>query len=193
MLPTTHLRASLNRAASIGVASLPIAIATGILTWNKAGTSERVGSVGYSVERQDGALYVELDYTVTYQGKREECNERVQVVWTRPNYGGYRFWWICPVCERRKGVLYRPNRGKYFACRTCYGLTYDSTRRDRVDDLAARIWKIRGRLKAKGGLTDPLPWLKPNYMHWKTYTALVQEYRELEVQFWQATVEMLSL
>jgi hypothetical protein len=47
-------------------------------------------------------------------------------------YGGVRHWFLCPasvdgvLCENRVGVLYLPPAGKVFACRHCYGLTYES-------------------------------------------------------------------
>jgi hypothetical protein len=59
-------------------------------------------------------------------------------------YGGVRNWFQCPtavdgvLCENRVGMLYLPPAGKVFACRHCYGLTYESCQQshkyDRVLD-----------------------------------------------------------
>jgi len=59
-------------------------------------------------------------------------------------YGGVRYWFLCPavvdglLCENRVGKLYLPPGGKVFACRHCYGLTYESCQKshkyDRIID-----------------------------------------------------------
>lgn len=56
----------------------------------------------------------------------------IQVVTTACFYGGVRYWLLCPavkdgvLCENRVGVLYLPPGGSVFACRHCWGLTYES-------------------------------------------------------------------
>jgi hypothetical protein len=59
------------------------------------------------------------------------------------HFGGFRWWGRCPLevsgapCGRRVGKLHLPPGGRYFGCRKCYGLTYQSAqRRDkRIDAL----------------------------------------------------------
>lgn len=57
-------------------------------------------------------------------------NYRVQLSSTPCQFGGKRYWFICPLvtegkpCHRRVGVLYLA--GKYMGCRDCYGLAYRS-------------------------------------------------------------------
>ena len=57
---------------------------------------------------------------------------RVRLVITKPNYGGQRWWFICPLVRRgggpprRVAKLYLPSGGKYFGSREGYGLTYTS-------------------------------------------------------------------
>src|SRR6185369_10508511 len=56
----------------------------------------------------------------------------VRLVTTQPNYGGVRWWFVCPLttrgqaCNRRVMKLYLPPNGHYFGCRHCYDLTYRS-------------------------------------------------------------------
>jgi hypothetical protein len=53
---------------------------------------------------------------------------------TRPQYGGFRWWFTCPLarwhgfaCGRRVGQLHLPLRGRIFACRQCLNLTYTTS------------------------------------------------------------------
>jgi hypothetical protein len=62
---------------------------------------------------------------------------------TTRDFGDARWWFICPLtvngraCQRRARKLYLPSGGRYFGCRTCYNLTYESVRThdDRVGKL----------------------------------------------------------
>ena len=68
----------------------------------------------------------------------------ISLTTTPCHYGGVRHWFLCPasvegvLCENRVGMLYLPPAGKVFACRHCYGLTYESCQQshkyDRVMD-----------------------------------------------------------
>jgi hypothetical protein len=55
----------------------------------------------------------------------------------RPNFGGRRLWFRCPIvidrtpCNRRCRILYRPSGQLYFGCRECWGLSYESRQRHR--------------------------------------------------------------
>lgn len=45
---------------------------------------------------------------------------------TPSNLGyGVRWWWLCPSCGRRAGVLYAP--GFYWRCRHCWKISYTSS------------------------------------------------------------------
>jgi hypothetical protein len=50
----------------------------------------------------------------------------VKLATTRPNYGGTRYWFKCPHCNRRVRKLYAGAGIGVLACRTCFGLVYDS-------------------------------------------------------------------
>ena len=58
-------------------------------------------------------------------------------------YGGVRNWFLCPasvdgvLCENRVGMLYLQPGGKVFACRHCYGLTYESSQQNHKYDRVA--------------------------------------------------------
>jgi hypothetical protein len=61
-----------------------------------------------------------------YRANGEAVDYKVQLVTTKPNYGGRRWWFICPIVRRDGGKLYLPPGSKYFGSREAYGLTYTS-------------------------------------------------------------------
>jgi hypothetical protein len=100
------------------------------------------------------------------------------------NLGGMRAWFVCPgrrgdrECGRRVADLYG---GPVFACRHCYGLTYESQREDGSDRLARRADRIRKRMGWKAGIFNPNG-SKPRGMHWATYARLMNRYEALTMQ-----------
>lgn len=65
----------------------------------------------------------------------ETLDYKINLDTTDPNYGGRRFWFLCPLvvggraCWRRVGKLYLPSNHRYFGCRHCHDLTYTSCQR----------------------------------------------------------------
>ncbi len=72
-----------------------------------------------------------------------DSHYRVELTTTPCNLGGIRFWFLCPLvensvpCGKRVRKLYLPPGESYFACRSCYNLTYRSVKEHdkRVDAL----------------------------------------------------------
>lgn len=52
----------------------------------------------------------------------------VEIVSTKPNYGGKREWFKCPICGGRKGVLYKHPVNEKIGCRQCLNLEYRKRR-----------------------------------------------------------------
>ena len=98
----------------------------------------------------------------------EDIKEPVSLEWTPCNFGGERPWFVCPGagCGRRVAILYGP--GKYFLCRHCYDLRYESQREDKKDRALRRAQKIRQRLGGSANMLEPFP-NKPKGMHHDTY------------------------
>jgi hypothetical protein len=72
--------------------------------------------------------------TLRYQYRGEinvEIPIRLQA--TFPLLGGRRWWFTCPLivngraCHRRAGKLFLPPGARYFGCRHCHNLTYESS------------------------------------------------------------------
>ena len=100
--------------------------------WRNLVGEER-GSIGYWLRRRSsGDLYLQLQYANTdgLTGEKTDMDYTIDLVTTPCNFGGVRYWFICPFvknwkpCGRRVGKLYLPPGAKYFGCRHCYNLTY---------------------------------------------------------------------
>lgn len=96
----------------------------GTLTWSSGGA--QVGSIGISVYISGREGFMRLNYVCD---KTDSLDYKVQLVSTPCHFGGFRWWFICPLsrrgihCGRRVGVLYL---SKYAGCRDCYDLTYQT-------------------------------------------------------------------
>ncbi len=101
--------------------------------------------------------------------------------WMPCNFGDERLWFICPGagCGQRVAVLYGP--GKYFLCRHCYDLRYESQREDKKDRALRKAQKIRMRLGGSANMLEPFP-ERPKGMHYDTYMRLFLEHHEAEME-----------
>jgi len=73
----------------------------------------------------DNDSYVRLSYSRFFILSETTIFDRdIQLVATPCHYGKCRYWFICPDCQRRIGVLYA--NGSYLTCRHCHNLTYKS-------------------------------------------------------------------
>ena len=53
-----------------------------------------------------------------------EANDyHVQLTTSKTRFNGERYWFVCPQCQRRSGVLYQ-NQSNGLGCRQCLGLKY---------------------------------------------------------------------
>ena len=95
------------------------------------GMSGNESSIGFNVSiGGDEGDYIKLQYTHTNRGtdEKESMDYRVELASTPCNYGGKRYWFICPLtkngkyCGRRVGVLFCI--GKWFGCRHCGEIAY---------------------------------------------------------------------
>ncbi len=149
--------------------------------WSRAGG--KTGSIQGAVSGDGRAEQV----TLLYRHRRglgsewEDVREPVELAWTACNFGGERPWFICPGadCSRRVAILYGP--GRYFLCRHCYDLSYQSQRDNKMYRALHRAQDIRRRLGGSANMMEPFP-EKPKGMHWRTYERLWWEHHEAEME-----------
>ncbi len=131
----------------------------GGMNWSRNG--EKTGSIGFVVSTVEGDEYIRFQYTQTDRntGEKTELDYKARLDWTPCHFGGRRWWFICPlvvngrVCSRRVGSLHLGS-GKYFGCRHCYNLTYESSKESHKFDsmfLKMGIDPKIGKQMFKGG------------------------------------------
>lgn len=162
---------------------------SGGIEWKRG--DKVTSSIGIEVNVLDNS-YMRLSYTQTnrFTGEKTELDYKVKLVTTPCNFGGVRYWFICPLvvdgksCLRRVGKLYLPPGGKYFGCRHCYDLTYESCKKsgsfhyENAEKHAKRMRKIREQLGGTSSLIERFP-QRPKGMSFLKYDKLISEYMEL--------------
>ncbi len=136
--------------------------------WNDAG--ERVAMVGCTVNSGADRLTVSYRWKHSYETEWQPVERHVWLAATACNYGGARWWFNCPCCNRRAAVLYI--MGGALRCTKCGRLSYASQRGDAMD----RAWIKQHKIEAK--LIDS--WQKPKRMRWKTYERLQEKIKACE-------------
>lgn len=159
---------------------------SGDLSWTRGG--EETGRINYQV--LDGGLL--LTYRVrSHDGDWEPVEESVALTWTPCNFGGQRPWFICPIvgCGRRVAVLY--GAGRYFGCRHCYDLTYQS----RLEGIYERALRKKQRIMERlcGDPYKDFCLDKPKHMHWKTYNRLIEKVWQYDEIYEARVARMLMM
>ncbi len=114
---------------------------------------------------------------------------KVKLATTFPNYGGVRYWLVCPVCGKCKSTLYDEN--SVMACRDCaklyYPLQENTVQRDSISRF---LYYERLLSKARTELNPKFEWAfygdlcyepitlslhnKPKGLHWTTYNSKIE-------------------
>ncbi|WP_417790327.1 hypothetical protein [Terasakiella pusilla] len=150
----------------------------GTLVWTNTRTGEQVASIGYVADLMDpDNAHIRLHYN--HNDKPQ--NYSVPLTTTRPNFGGVRWWFICPVSGQRVGKLHSPPGQPLFASSKVLNLAYHSQREHKFQRLLNRAYKLRERIDRKAAVycEAPIP-KKPKGMHSKTYESLRAEIFRLE-------------
>ncbi len=144
----------------------------GGIRWTNTTTGKKTAEIGYEAAMlPDEANWVRLHYTVNSQ----PMDYRVWLTTSPCNYGGIRWWWLCPFKALMVSKLYLPPGGKTFASRKAYRLPYRSQRQAGIDRTHQQQARIFEKLGAKYDYYDGFIPPRPKGMHTKTYNRLVAD------------------
>lgn len=122
-------------------------------------------------------MWLRLHYTHnSYYDDPQKMDYKIRLVTTRPNYGGKRLWFECPITYRRAAVLYSPPGSKWFASRHAFRrCKYRSQGRSAKDRAIDKMWRLKSKLEDDGDY-----YLKPKGMHWKTFDRMLGDVERAE-------------
>lgn len=127
------------------------------LSWSSRG--EQTGAISFRMKENS----MILNYRHKPRGGEwEDVEQNISINRTPCNYGGYRKWFLCPRCWERVAILY--GAGKYFFCRHCYQLTYDSCNTSDLQRIFDKANKLKEKLGDHAGLDYSIP-DRPKGMH----------------------------
>jgi hypothetical protein len=123
-----------------GKCNMPGSFRSGTLYWKIDG--QKIGLVKYTVCLKLNSPYV----TLQHNGNKTKISYKVSLTYTHPNYGGFRYWFLCPACGIRVRKLYFHISKPLFLCRHCQNLTYTSCRMSHeLDTIINKFAKETGR------------------------------------------------
>jgi hypothetical protein len=163
---------------------------TGTLSWSSNG--EMFATIGhrYDLTDPDNAHLI-LTYTRTPRGGSPiKVEQRIHLAWTRPNYGGRRWWMHCPRSGRRVAKLHLPSGGDRFASRLAWRLPYRSQRSTHRDRPFDRLFRLQRKLGSDEGWEAGLR--KPKGMWSRTYERHWDHYLQLDAQCGTEAMRMIG-
>lgn len=106
------------------------------------------------------------------------ATQTVHLRHTVPNFGGKRWWMVCPYNGALVNKLYLPAGGDWFASRQVHRLAYRSERTTARARKLDRLFALQSKL---GCAHRPgLPPQRPKGMWWRTYARHLERYWQLE-------------
>jgi hypothetical protein len=171
----------------------------GQIVWNDAYSAHQIASIGYSIHWRralpDLVLQYRLSQSRQIKDNLEVPSYQIRMVKTRPHYGGFRWWFTCPLivndcpCQRRVGKLYLPPGGQFFGCRHCYQLTYSSTQKAhsldrRTDSLGQTLFLFEKIRRIDERINRFKRWSRRKEKLLKEYIELVDQYYTVSDAFY---------
>ena len=62
------------------------------------------------------------------EGRIEALGINITLSTTQTRFNGKRLWFMCPICNRRTGILYQHSSSERIGCRACLNLKYKKQR-----------------------------------------------------------------
>jgi hypothetical protein len=157
--------------------AIPGSYVSGSLHWNIGG--EPAESISYTADMSDqDCAELRLSYTRGDGADRESVKQTVRLEYTTPNYGGRRWWMICPYRHNRCGKLYLPNWGDRFAGWRAWRLGYKIQRVAHRDRVFEQLFRLQKKLGCDQGWEAGL--VRQKGMHHKTFERHMDRYWALD-------------
>lgn len=149
---------------------------SGSLSWTRGGHPS--GSICYSADLVDrDKATLELSYMQGPSESREHVSQTIRLVSTCPNFGGRRWWAICPITGDQTLKLYLPPNGDRFAGRRAWRLHYNCQRESRRDRPFGKLTRLQHKLDCEELWGSPIR--RPKGMHGITYQRHLRRYYEI--------------
>jgi hypothetical protein len=180
------LKLDLNRLRRQGLVNAG-ASTCAVVRWTNTSTSEEIakGVITSNMEaKHEGWLRIQLG----------ELDQTIILVPKPRHFGGYQWYFVCPVINRYASVLWMPSGADRFCSRHAWGrqVAYASQFADSDNRAHLGQAKIKSRLI---GDLDPDEWdfpPKPKWMRWRTYNRYVERYDAYEETLNDGIPELLA-
>ncbi len=168
--------------------AIPGSFVSGTLSWSY-GRDDPAGSIGYKCDMVDcNNSKLTLNYKRGSGSDKEIVEQVIQLIFTKPHYGGKRWWMVCPFRGIRVGKLYLPGGGDRFASRKAWQLGYHSQRITHRDRPFEKLFRLQKKLGSNQGWEAGLG--RPKGMWHRTYDRHFERYLELDEQ---CSIEMIGV
>jgi hypothetical protein len=165
------------------------------LSWKRNG--QEIGSIKFlvwtRVQFPEEIPNIKMRYNVRKNaGAWQELDYKINLTTTKCNFGGVRYWFICPDCNKRVCVLYADI---LFKCRSCLGIVHKSRNESALDQATRRLKKEKDNLWPELDLSlfDSVRSLyRPKWMRHKTFDAKHIELLALETKATNLMVSKFS-
>lgn len=142
-------------------------------SWIWRGASgEAVASIKYEYQIRGLVL--------SYHANSRNYRYLVPISTTPCNYGGVRYWFNCPNCQKRVAKLYF--KQSMFYCRSCHALNYATQQDTKLDSTRLVMYRLRDKLGWEYDSVLMPIWKqhKPKGMHRTTFNRLVLRHDQLD-------------
>lgn len=145
-------------------------------------------NVGFTIQPLEIKAKLAGDHLEVTFRNRKDHSYAIQIDKLTCNYGGFRHYFKCPLCQCRMRILYFAENS-IFICRKCLNLSYKSQKLRPTERYRQMSQKIKDQIKDKGGNIDF--YNKPKYMHIDTYEKLKSKQFYYEAKSHQASNQEL--
>lgn len=156
----------------------PGKLVSGSLSWTCGG--QPAGWINYEADMANiDDAHLVLNYVHKSNDSVKRVQQDIRLLRSTPNYGGQRWWMICPCNGGRCGKLYLPSTGDRFASRNAWQLGYYSQRISARDRPFEKLFRLQKKLGGSQGWQAGLE-RRPKGMWHQTYTRHWEEYLRLD-------------